>query len=78
MASFRSEEGLIARIKIPDKFCAFPGIVNGGVLSTILDCHGNWTAAVSIMDRSCLPKPPLTMTYSILVLLRYVAVHRCH
>jgi hypothetical protein len=40
--------------------------VNGGVISTLLDCHGNWTAAIEIMDRSCLPKPPFTVTYSIL------------
>lgn len=44
-----------------------PGILNGGVLSTLLDCHGNWTAAIALMDRSCLPKPPLTLTASMLV-----------
>lgn len=43
------------------------GILNGGVLSTLLDCHGNWTAAIALMDRSCLPKPPLTLTASMLV-----------
>ncbi len=43
------------------------GIVNGGIISTLIDCHGNWTAAVALMDRSCLPAPPLTLTASILV-----------
>jgi hypothetical protein len=43
------------------------GILNGGILSTLLDCHGNWTAAIALMDRSCLPKPPLTLTASMLV-----------
>jgi hypothetical protein len=48
--------------------CVCPaGILNGGVLSTLLDCHGNWTAAIALMDRSCLPKPPLTLTASMLV-----------
>ena len=28
---------------------------------------GNWTAAISLMDKSCLPKPPLTLTASIFV-----------
>jgi hypothetical protein len=51
----------------PPQFCAFPGIVNGGVVSTIMDCHGNWTAAVALMDRSFLSKPPLTLTASMLV-----------
>jgi hypothetical protein len=47
--------------------CCPAGILNGGILSTLLDCHGNWTAAISLMDRSCLPKPPLTLTASMLV-----------
>jgi acyl-coenzyme A thioesterase PaaI-like protein len=59
--------GLEARLTLPAKYCAFPNIINGGVLSTLLDCHGNWTAAVALMDRACLPKPPLTLTASILV-----------
>ena len=29
--------------------------------------HGNWTAAVALMDRSCLPRPPLTLTAELLV-----------
>lgn len=37
----RAQDGLEARVTIPDKFCAFPGIINGGVLGTIMDCHGN-------------------------------------
>lgn len=49
------------------RVCAAAGILNGGVLSTLLDCHGNWTAAIALMDRSCLPKPPLTLTASMLV-----------
>jgi hypothetical protein len=32
-----------------------------------MDCHGNWTAAVALMDRGGLPRPPLTLTASILV-----------
>lgn len=46
---------------------AFPGILNGGILSSLLDCHGNWTAAIALMDKACLPKPPLTLTQSMFV-----------
>ncbi|KAF6264506.1 HotDog domain-containing protein [Scenedesmus sp. NREL 46B-D3] len=67
LESKRIEHGLEARVSVPPKYCAFPGIVNGGILSTLLDCHGNWTAAIELMDRSCLPKPPLTLTASMLV-----------
>jgi acyl-coenzyme A thioesterase PaaI-like protein len=65
--SFRIANGLEARLRVDPRYCAFPGIVNGGVLSTIMDCHGNWTAAIALMDRSCLPKPPLTLTASMFV-----------
>lgn len=44
-----------------------PGIINGGVVSALFDCHGNWTAAIALMDKAALPKPPLTLTYEMLV-----------
>lgn len=67
LQSFRRGDGLEAIVKIDNKYCAFPGIINGGIISALFDCHGNWTAAVSLMDRGCLPKPPLTLTYEMLV-----------
>jgi hypothetical protein len=24
---------------------AFPGVLNGGIIGALLDCHSNWTAA---------------------------------
>lgn len=41
---------------------AFDGIVNGGILGTLLDCHSNWTAAWHLMRRDGLDKPPCTVT----------------
>ncbi|GAX79890.1 hypothetical protein CEUSTIGMA_g7330.t1 [Chlamydomonas eustigma] len=67
LSSKRIKNGLEAHLSIPSKYCAFPGIVNGGIVSTIIDCHGNWSAAIALMDKSCLPKPPLTLTASIFV-----------
>ncbi|KAG2428330.1 hypothetical protein HXX76_010477 [Chlamydomonas incerta] len=61
---------LEARLAIPARYCAFPGIVNGGILSTIMDCHGNWAAAVCLMDKGCLPRPPLTLTASMSVIFK--------
>ncbi|GLC36724.1 hypothetical protein PLESTM_000495300 [Pleodorina starrii] len=61
---------LEARISFDPKYCAFPGIINGGVLSTAMDCHGNWAAAIALMDKGCLPRPPLTMTASMNVSFR--------
>lgn len=65
LRSFRSEEGLDATMEFSEKFTCFPNVVNGGAISTALDCHGNWCAAVTLMDEACLPWPPLTVTYSI-------------
>lgn len=67
LQSYRIEDGLEARVSIDPKFCAFPGIVNGGIVATLFDCHGNWTAAVTLMDRGCLPQPPLTTVAEILI-----------
>lgn len=67
LRSFRIPGGLEASIILDSKYCAFPGIINGGIISTLFDCHGNWTAAIALMDRGCLPKPPLTLTYELLV-----------
>ena len=44
-----------------------PGIINGGIVSALFDCHGNWTAAIALMDRAKLPRPPLTLTAELLV-----------
>jgi acyl-coenzyme A thioesterase PaaI-like protein len=29
---------------------AFPGVLNGGILGTLLDCHSNWCAAMTLME----------------------------
>lgn len=41
---------------------AFDGVVNGGVLGTLMDCHGNWAAAHHLMRRNELDRPPVTVT----------------
>ncbi|KAI7839781.1 hypothetical protein COHA_006581 [Chlorella ohadii] len=66
LRSYRIPGGLEASIELDPKYCAFPGIINGGVVSSLFDCHGNWTAAIALMDKAALPKPPLTLTYEML------------
>jgi len=41
---------------------AFPGVLNGGIIGTLMDCHSNWTAAFAIMGRRGTDKPPTTVT----------------
>ena len=46
---------------------AFPGVLNGGIIGSLLDCHCNWTAAYHLMKQSGEESPPCTVTaeYSI-------------
>jgi len=46
---------------------AFGDFLNGGVISTVLDCHSNWTGAYSLMMKAGDKTPPATVTSSILV-----------
>lgn len=52
----------------PDKMHeAFPGVLNGGIIGALLDCHCNWTAAFHLMKVQGGDAPPCTVTaeYSI-------------
>lgn len=41
---------------------AFEGVLNGGIVGTLLDCHSNWAAAWHLMRRDDLESPPCTVT----------------
>jgi acyl-coenzyme A thioesterase PaaI-like protein len=49
---------------------AFPGMLNGGIIGSLLDCHSNWTAAYSLMKQAGLSEPPCTVTAEFQVKLR--------
>jgi acyl-coenzyme A thioesterase PaaI-like protein len=70
VASLPSDEDpsiLVARWTPTPDHEAFAGVVNGGILGTLLDCHANWTAAWHLMRSRTADKPPTTVTleYSI-------------
>ncbi|MCS5686208.1 MAG: hypothetical protein NZ654_13275, partial [Acidimicrobiales bacterium] len=68
--SFRSEGGLEMEFSPEAGHQAFPGMINGGIIGTLLDCHGNWTAAMALMDQSGGSEPPCTVTASYSIKLR--------
>jgi uncharacterized protein (TIGR00369 family) len=41
---------------------AFPGMLSGGIIGTLLDCHSNWTAAYHLMKSQGAATPPCTVT----------------
>lgn len=49
---------------------AFPGMINGGIIGALFDCHCNWAAAHHLMKRNELERPPCTVTAEYSVKLR--------
>ena len=41
---------------------AFGGVLNGGIIGALLDCHSNWAAAYQLMVAKGLDSPPCTVT----------------
>ena len=68
--SHRIDNGLLMEYLPNETHQAFPGMINGGIIGTLLDCHGNWTAAIALMDEKNLSEPPCTVTASYSVILR--------
>ena len=49
---------------------AFDGMVSGGIIGTLLDCHSNWAAALHLMKQSGADSPPCTVTAEYAVKMR--------
>lgn len=46
---------------------AFPNMLNGGIIGTLLDCHSNWTAAWNLKKKWGLNEIPCTVTAEYLI-----------
>jgi acyl-coenzyme A thioesterase PaaI-like protein len=60
--SYRTDDGLEMEFECEEKHQAFPGVINGGLIGSLIDCHGNWTAAIAIMDKNGFDEPQCTVT----------------
>ena len=60
--SFPKGDEVIAEWTPETKYEAFPGVLNGGIIGTLLDCHCNWTAAWHLMNKAGADHPPCTVT----------------
>lgn len=47
--SFEEGDALVCDWTPQPHHLAFPGVVNGGIIGSLMDCHSNWTAAVHFM-----------------------------
>ena len=61
---------LVASWRPEPHHLAFDGILNGGIVSALLDCHSNWAAAHHLMVKSGAERPPCTVTAELSVKLR--------
>ena len=60
--SFADGDEYVAEWHAEPHHQAFPGVLNGGIIGALLDCHSNWAAAHHLMKRSGASSPPCTVT----------------
>ena len=60
--SFPEGDEVVAEFQAETYQEAFPGMLSGGIIGTLLDCHCNWSAAYHLMKRAGADKPPCTVT----------------
>jgi acyl-coenzyme A thioesterase PaaI-like protein len=60
--SFVEGDAVVATWHPQPHHAAFPGVLNGGIVGALLDCHSNWAATYALMQSSGAPTPPCTVT----------------
>ncbi|MBX7053825.1 MAG: PaaI family thioesterase [Pyrinomonadaceae bacterium] len=60
--SFPEGDAVVAEWHSEEHHQAFPGMLNGGIIGSLLDCHSNWTAAYFMMMRDGKSEPDCTVT----------------
>jgi acyl-coenzyme A thioesterase PaaI-like protein len=60
--SFVEGDVVVAEFTPSEHHEAFPGVMNGGIIGTLLDCHSNWAATHHLMAKRGTETPPCTVT----------------
>lgn len=68
--SFPQGDEVVAEWKAEEYHEAFPGVLNGGIIGSLLDCHCNWTAAWHLMNKAGATTPPCTVTADYAIVLK--------
>jgi acyl-coenzyme A thioesterase PaaI-like protein len=71
LKSYVTLDGVVAAFTPEPHHEAFPGVLNGGIIGALLDCHSNWTAAHALMQARGASSPPCTVTAEFHVKLRH-------
>jgi acyl-coenzyme A thioesterase PaaI-like protein len=60
--TFVEGDDFVAEFTPEKRHEAFEGVLCGGIIGTLLDCHMNWAAAYHLMELNCTDAPPCTVT----------------
>lgn len=63
--SFREGDEVVARFNPRPEHLAVPGVVYGGLIASLIDCHGIATGAAHLQDREGEALPPRCVTGSL-------------
>jgi uncharacterized protein (TIGR00369 family) len=64
------DDACVAEFRPRKQHQAFEGVLNGGIIGALLDCHSNWTATWALMRKSGAKTPPCTVTADFHVVLK--------
>jgi acyl-coenzyme A thioesterase PaaI-like protein len=70
LRSFPEGDAVVADFLPESHHQAFPGMLNGGIIGTLLDCHSRWTASWHLMNKTSASTLPCTVTADFHVRLR--------
>ncbi len=62
LRSFPNGDTVTAEWQPEPRFQAFEGVLSGGIIGVLIDCHSNWTAAWHLMQQRGLERAPATVT----------------
>ena len=68
--SFVEGDAVVAEWRAEPHHEAFPGVLNGGIVGALLDCHSNWTAAHHLMCAAGADSVPSCVTAEYAVKMR--------
>jgi acyl-coenzyme A thioesterase PaaI-like protein len=60
--SFVKGDEVVAEWSAQKHHEAFPGVLNGGIIGALLDCHSNWAAVWHLMNKTGQTHAPCTVT----------------
>lgn len=69
--SFPDGDEVVAEWQPSSEYEAYNGMLSGGIIGTLLDCHCNWAAAWHLMQKSGADKPPCTVTAEYTIKLKH-------